>query len=192
MGNKIKSKQITSGNAQLRNVLLADGSGNTFFDNADVGHGNNFPLSNLYEGQLYFRDDLKLLFQYDILRTKWLSVERQSYVCGRNSLSDSVGGYLGIADTLFTSTEGILMPLNGTIISVSADNANVITRNIEFRVNNSTINRIILPLTSSKSNYSTTSNIDFSASDLIQVYSPATTNNSLNKITAVFEVAWRE
>jgi hypothetical protein len=103
-----------------------------------------------------------------------------------------VGGYFGIADAVFTSTEGLNMPRNGTILSVTVDNSNVITRNIQLRVNNSAANKIDANLVTSKSVIVDDTNLDFSSGDIIQVGAfPNGVANALSNVIVIFEVAWR-
>lgn len=188
--SKIKIKQLQSGNQPFGQVIKSDGSGNTIWS-YPIEIGTTFPSSPT-GGTLYYRSDEDALFHYDETRTKWLSVTTNTFTCGRGSLSGNVGGYFGIADTVFSSTEGFYMPRNGTVLGMSVDNANVITRTIQLRINNSAANRIDADLVSSKSVIVDNTNLDFSSGDIIQVGAlPNGIINGLSNVTVIFEVAWR-
>lgn len=162
-----------------------------FTGSRSVQKGSSFP-SNPSNGDMFFRTDLNMVFQYDSTRTKWLSSDRQIFTCGKNSVVAGTTGYMGIADLTFTSTEGFIMPRNGTITSVNYRNANTVTRNIEFRVNNSTTNRVVLTLTAATSGSNLAVNLDFNANDIIQVVAIAgAAGNTVARSIAEFEVAWR-
>jgi hypothetical protein len=114
------------------------------------------------------------------------------FVLGLSSIVAGTATYLGIADLLFTSADGFIMPRNGTILSVNFRNTNTVTRTIEFRVNNSTTNRVVLTLTAANSGSNLAVNLNFNANDIIQVLATAgTTGNALSRSIAEFEVAWR-
>lgn len=193
---KIKVKQLQSGSQPFGQIIISDGSGNTIWSDISgvtypLDRGTTFP-SNPESGDLFYRTDLDIMFHYDDSRTKWLSITTNSYTSGRNTLASNVSGYFGTANTSFTSTEGIKMPMDGTIIKVTVDNANVVTRNVEFRVNNSTTNRIIASLSATKSIVIDNTNQNFSEGDYIQVGAMANgTTNTISNVVAVFEVSWR-
>lgn len=154
--------------------------------------GSSFPGSPS-AGDLFYRTDLVQNFEYDASRGKWLSIDRSKYISGRDDLPGNTAGYFGIVDLQFTSTEGFLMPKNGTIVSASFINANTITRDVGIRVNNSASYQVLLSLSASSSIIRNDLNLDISTGDIIQT--GALSGGVLNGITrgiCTFEVAWRE
>jgi hypothetical protein len=150
--------------------------------------GTIFPVSPS-EGDQFYRTDMQLLFSYDSSRGKYLSVARPEYVFGRTSLTGAAAGYLTMSGATHSSTEGLRMPYNGTVLSATANNTNTVTRDLQIRLNNSPI--ATLSLAAQKSNSLLQINQNFSAGDLIQIYSPANVGNTLSNVTFTLEVAWR-
>jgi len=147
-----------------------------------------FPISPS-EGDQFYRTDMQLLFSYDSSRGKYLSIARPNYVFGRSTLTGAAAGYLTMSGASHSSSEGLRMPYNGTILSATVNNTNTITRNLQIRVNNLAVST--LSLVSQKSNSIIQINENFSAGDLIQIYSPANIGNTLSNVTFSIEVAWR-
>jgi hypothetical protein len=188
--SKLKIKQITSGGQPKGSFLVSGESSGLTFSNR-VNNGITFPSSSV-DGDLYYRTDLDLLFIYDGTRSKWLTVERTAYSCGRSSLNNNTTGYFGLADMFFTSTEGFNMPRNGTIVSVSFKNSRTVTRDIFVSVNNSSSIRTLLSLSSATSAIDNTVNVNFNAGDIIQAGAlVAASGNRIKSSVLIFEVAWR-
>lgn len=193
---KIKVKQLTSGSFPYGDVLVADGNGNTIFTSISgitrIGRGNTFP--SVGSAELFYRTDVDELFYYDNTRSKWLTTETFSYICGNSSINRNASAYMYVANAVQSSTTGFVMPRNGTIVSASVDNGTTVgtTRNLEIRVNNSTTNRVLLPITSgNKSNSINDANQDFSVNDRIQVIALANGNDNINNIIVTFNVSYR-
>lgn len=116
------------------------------------------------------------------------------YTCGRDQVKKNVTAYMLVGSAPQTSTVGFNMKQNGTIISATLDNSDTATstRLIEIRINNSTVNKVTLSLTSgNKSVLDNSSNLDFSSGDKIQVVAIADGTNDLDNVIVTFEVAWR-
>ena len=191
---RLKIKQIQSGSQIFGKVIKSDGSGNTIWSDA-IERGTTFP-SNPIGGDLYYRTDSDALFHYDDSRSKWLTVKTLLYSCGRNSIIRSTSAYMYVGNAVQSSTNGFIMTHNGTILAATVDNVNVMAlpRNIEFRVNNSTTNKVTLTIpTSSKSASTITANQDFSSGDTIQVIGISTPvgGTTLSNVITTFEIGWR-
>lgn len=192
MSVKIQVKQLTSGSQIYGKHLISNGLGG-FTYNGSVLTGNTFPLIS-ENGDLFYRTDFNQLYHYDNSRSKWLSVDISSFICGRSSILNNTSAYMNIGTSVMTSTDGLYMKQNGTILSASVDNTNIMgaDRNIEIRINNSTINKIVITVgTGNKSASTTTENLDFNTGDLIQVIAISNDTTDFDNITVIFDVAWR-
>jgi hypothetical protein len=196
---KIKVKQLTSGNNQFGKVLISDGlSGVSFYDISgltyNIQKGTGFTLTPS-SGDLFYRTDVDLLFHYDDSRSKWLTVNKHSLNCGRSSITAGGTIYMRVGDATHSSTVGFKMDRNGTIIGGSIQNVNIVTsvKNVEIRVNNSTINKVTLPISIGTSGTSLNNfNLDFNDGDLIQVVCvPGLTGSALSNGIAVVNIAYR-
>jgi len=192
VAHKIQVKQLSSNNEIFGKIIKSDGSGNTIWSNV-IESGTTFP-SNPNGGDLYYRTDVNAIFHYDDSRSKWFTVKTLLYSCGRNSIQKNTSAYMYVGDAVQSSTNGFIMTHNGTILSATVDNTNIMgtPRNIEFRVNNSTTNKITLTIpTSSKSTTTITANQDFSSGDTIQVIGIANGGTDLSNVITTFEIGWR-
>lgn len=195
---KIKVKQLQSGSQPFGQVIISDGSGNTVFSDISgitypLDKGTSFPSSPT-GGSLYYRTDEEALFHYDDSRSKWFTVKTLLYSCGRTHIKKNVSAYMYVGTAVQSSTNGFIMTKNGTILSGTIDNSNVMgtIRNTEIRVNDSTTNKVTLAIPSSSKSYSTiTANQNFSSGDVIQVISIANGGTDLDNVIVTFEIAWR-
>jgi hypothetical protein len=186
-------------NAGVKGVNVKDSDDATvFFINSDgnvtigqaVQKGTSFPSSPT-DGDLFNRTDLDMVFRYDGGRSKWLSEHSETFVCGRGSVLAVADVYAGIGSAVMSSASGLRMPRNGTIVAVTVENQNTVTRTIDYRVNNSAVNRVQLALTAAKGGKDTSANQDFSADDLLQVLALAAAGNGMTDLIATIEVKWR-
>ena len=171
------------------NVIWADISGLTY----PLDRGTTFPLSPS-GGSLYYRTDEESLFHYDDSRSKWITVKTLLYSCGRDDIKKNISAYMYVGNAVQSSTTGFIMTKNGTILSATIDNRNVMgtPRNTEIRINNSTTNKVVLTIPTSEKSYSTiTANQNFSSGDIIQVISLSNTGTDLKNVIVTFEIAWR-
>ena len=189
---RIKIKQITSGGQIHGKYLIADGnSGFTFAD--AIEKGISFPNSPI-GGDMFYRTDVDMLFNYDDSRSKWITVDSITFNCGRSIVQNNVSAYMYVGDAPQSSTNGFIMKHNGTILSASADNDNVMgaDRDIDIRLNNSTVNKVTLTiLDGTKSESIGDSNQDFSEGDIIQVLGIANNDTDFSGLIVTFDVAWR-
>jgi len=189
---KLKIKQIQSGSQIFGKVVKSDGSGNTIWSDA-IERGTTFPGSPL-GGDLYYRTDEDALFHYDDSRSKWFTVKTLLYSCGRSNIQKNTSAYLYAGNAVQSSTNGFIMTHNGTILSATADNVNIMgsDRNVEIRVNNSTSNKVLLTVTSGNKSITTiTADQDFSSGDTIQVIGIANGGTDFSNMIVTFEIAWR-
>ncbi len=199
MGFRTKIKQLTSGNIPFGKILIADGeSGMTFSDISGltnvIGSGTTFPGSPI-SGTLYYRTDVDSLFKYDASRSKWLTVDNHTLTCGRAAITAGGTTYMRVGDATQSSVTGFKMIKNGTIIGASVQNINTLTvaRNIDIRINNSTVNRYTMViLTGTTGTIVDNINLDFTSGNLIQVVAtPATTGAAIDNVVVVIDLAYR-
>jgi hypothetical protein len=187
----LKTKQIYTGNHNYGEVLLANGNSGITIAYPQLQKGNSFP-TNSNSGDTYFYLNDDLLYYFDGIRNKWLSVSTVLFELGRNTLAYNTAGYLGIADTFHSSTNGIILPKNGTITAISIQNSTSITRTIEVRLNNSAVNKVDISLEATSSKVITNTNLDFSVNDLLHVYvATATSGNTISAVSCIIEINWR-
>lgn len=191
---KIKIKQITSGNQPYGKILTTDGnSGFTYTDDIGIPTGTTFPSSPT-SGSMFYRTDVNLLFNYDGSRSKWITTDSITFNCGRGSIKKNTSAYMYVGDAVQSSTNGFIMKHNGTILSASADNDNVMgsDRDIEIRLNNSAVNKVTLTMINgTKSISNDSANQDFSDGDIIQVIGIANSGTNFSGLIVTFDVAWR-
>lgn len=195
---KIQTKQLSSGNNQYGRFLISDGmSGFTFYDLSgityEVKRGTAFPTYPV-DGDLFYKTDVDLLFNWDGSRTKWLTVYRDILNCGRSIVSAAGTTFMRVGDATQSSTAGFKMNRKGTIVGASVENDNILTaeKNVEVRVNNSSVNKVTLNIPiSSKSISVDNSNLDFNAGDIIQVAATSGTSGSaLSNAVVLVNVAY--
>lgn len=190
-GNYLKSSGGTlSGDLLVETDISINGKGS--FGEFNVS-GSSFPSSPL-EGDIYYKNDSGLQYAYDSSRGKWLSTSKTSLLCGRGTAFKNSTVYMEIGGAAMSSTQGIKMFRDGTVLSVSIDNATTTTANriLDVRVNDSTTNRIQLTVGSgNKGAYLTNGNLDFSAGDLIQAVLLLNSSDTFSDIIVAIEVAWR-
>lgn len=147
------------------------------------------PTTNLANGQLTVIGNT--LYRYDGSRSKWLSIESTAIQFGRNNSSDD--HTLQYGDTIVSANSEALMPLNGTIVAISAMGSSGDDTDINVRVRDaSNANSINETFALSGLRYiDNAANFDFDAGDYITVRArdAATTTENL---TVIFWVKWRQ
>lgn len=139
-------------------------------------------------GDLFYRTDLNLTFQYDESRSEWLSMTHMSFDWGA-AVAD--GKYLRIHGAAATQS-GYLMPRNGTILTLTAKAASGNqSKGLEIRLNNNGTTPLKSFNLSSGSYNSTTENINFSAGDYVQAFS-SSVGVPARDVVVMVTVAWRE
>lgn len=160
---------------------------NTNISNFQMPQGTSFPPTP-NDGDLFYRTDLNLAFQYDGSRNKWLSMTQMYLDWGANNAN---GRYLNIHGATATQT-GYLMPRNGTIISITAKTSSGNqSKDLEIRRNNDNTTPLATFALSGGSYSSTTANVDFSAGDYLQTYASSVGVPSRD-IVVMITIAYRE
>lgn len=176
--------------AEAVSAMGAKADSNPLNHDKGIEAGTSFP-GTPSDGDIFNRTDLGMVFRYDATRVKWLSEHSEMFTCGRGTVAEGSDTYCFVGGATMSSTNGIRMPRNGTIIAVTVQNLNTVTRTIDYRVNNSAVNRVQLALTAAVGGKDIAANQDFSADDLIQVLALLAAGNAMAEIIATIEVKWR-
>ncbi len=154
-----------------------------------IGKGTAFPTTPAPDaGDLFYRTDLSLFFQYDGTRSEWLSVAQMFLDWGSASAD---GTYLNIHGAAATQT-GYLMPRNGKIISITARCASGNqSKVLEIRRNHNSTTPLKTFSLSSGSYSSIAENIDFVAGDYIQAFAQSNSIPARDAVVMV-TIAWKE
>lgn len=147
------------------------------------------PTTNLANGQLAVIGDK--LYMYDLTRTAWLSVESTALQFGRNNSSDTQ--VLQYGGTMVSGISGALMPLDGTIVAISAMGSSGDDTDINLRARDATnTNSVNTTFTLASLRYTdTAANFDFSAGDYITARARDATTTTEN-LTVIVWVKWRQ
>lgn len=140
------------------------------------------PTTNLADGGIAVVGDI--LYAYDATRTKWLSVDRATFVSGRRGASTNI--YLRVPDTVASSVTGYRMLRDGTITGIWAQtesDGNDWT--FEVHRNGSAIATLSV---TTDGNQATNINVDVSQGDELQFYCNGT---AIPSPVGGIEVAWR-
>jgi len=186
-GEQIDYTNTTSG-LVASNVQTAIDELNSKISQFDMPQGTVFPTVPTPEaGDMFYRTDLNMTFQYDSSRSKWLSIT-QMFLDWGSSVAD--GKYLNIHGATATQT-GYLMPYNGTIISLTAKIASGNqSKVLELRRNNDRDNVLDTFTLASGTYSSTTKNIDFNAGDYMQAFVPSSGVPAKDAVVMAV-IAWR-
>ena len=170
------------------NVESALGELKGMFANT-IGKGTAFPTDPAPDaGDIFYRTDLSLFFQYDGVRNDWLSIAQMFLDWGSASAD---GVYLNIHGAAATQT-GYLMPRNGKIISITARCASGNqSKALEIRRNHNAIAPLKSFSLSSGQYSSITEDINFVAGDYIQAF--AVSNSiSARDIVVMVTICWTD
>lgn len=157
-------------------------------DHSHISSGASFP-GTPSDGDIYYHTTKKMLFCYDGGRTKWLSITRDAYTLGRSPVTGDSNASLRIGTAHTSSASGIHLPRDGTIVAATVKNENSVTRDIQIKINNSTVSTVSLTAVSEATDDAI--NQDFSAADELQVYAKVAAGEDMTNLIVMVEVAWR-
>jgi hypothetical protein len=148
--------------------------------------GTSFPPAPA-GGDLFYRSDLRISYQYDLSRNKWLSITELFLDYGA---SNADGKYLNIHGATATMT-GYLMPRAGTIVALTVKIASGnLNKQLEIRRNNDGVTPLKAFTASGGTFSSVVENIDFDAGDYIQAFTPSS-GVGARDIVVVATICWR-
>lgn len=137
------------------------------------------------DGLTFYSTDDKFNYQFDTSRSKWLSSNDTTYQFGSNGTTDN--NELRFNQTQ-NSISGVLLPRNGTVISVTGtQNGGNTTKGFEVRSEGVNIFSYTLVASEFISNVV---NADFLAGDMMHVFAIAA-GGATNNPTATVTIKWR-
>jgi len=122
-------------------ISVDNANGAVSIDNAGVGvttpmfrlaPNSTFPTTNLLGGSFHTISSDGLLYQYDLIRSKWLCVSREFLSWTDNGNNDN--NYLREGNIIST-TSGWPVPFDCTIVQIIANGENNLTKGFELRSN---------------------------------------------------------
>lgn len=146
------------------------------------------PTQGLDGGQLSVKNGI--LYAYDSVRSKWLSVQRMFITFGRkgktkNQYIDHIAGP--------SNNSGYRLARNATIVSITGQLDTADSCDIRIRKNDDTITNITsLNISSDVGNSDITINTDLNSDDYLQSYVETSGNIKVEDPLVVLEIAWRE
>ncbi len=147
------------------------------------------PTGNI-TGQLAVIGDL--LYMYDSVRVKWLSVDSTPLQFGQNGNQDNTR--ISFGGNLRNNNSGAPMAFDGTIIAIAITSNGTLNKAINLRINGTNVADSIDPtldgqiVLASGSFSSTTYNLDFNAGDYLSMH--ISSADGLGDINAPSAIIW--
>ena len=145
------------------------------------------PVTGLADGQMAVINGL--LYEYDDVRTKWLSVQRMIFTFGRNGNTKNQYLNFGVGN-MASNNAGFRIPRDATIVMMSGQLDAVGTCNMRIRKNDTATNIATLAIAAAQGASDLTTDINISAGDFLQSYLDAT--SGVPDPVLIIEIAWRE
>jgi len=146
---------------------------------------SSFPSTALASGQLAVVNGL--LYIYDNIRGKWLSVQRQTLTFGRRGLTKNMYINLNVG-TLPSINSGFRLMRNAVITGLSFQIDHAGTGVASIRSNNITTNLTSISLSAATGNQDVSINLDLSQGDFLQAY--VSSAAGVEDPILVVELAW--
>jgi len=144
------------------------------------------PLSGLAEGQMAVINGL--LYEYDTVRGKWLSVQRMTFSWGKQGgTKDQYLRHWG--GNIASNLSGERVWRDATIVAMSGQLNAVGTCNMRIRKNGTVTNIATLALGGVLGAHDITTDVDLTAGDRLHSY--LDNNTTVQNPTLIIEVAWR-
>lgn len=137
------------------------------------------------DGEIAFINGV--LYAYDEVRAKWLSVDRQVIVAAKRGAANDV--YLRLPDGVATSETGLRALRDGTITGITAQTDIAASWVAEVHTGNTLISGASLTITAASGDQDETIDADFSQGTELQVF--ANTTGIIRAPVVFIEIAWR-
>jgi len=137
------------------------------------------------DGEITFIDGV--LYGYDSLRGKWLSVDRTTFIASKKGNANDV--YLRLPDGIATSQTGVRALRDGTIVGISAQTDDAATWDAEVHTADTLIAGASVTVTAATGDQDDAINADFTQGDELQVF--ANTTGNIRAPVVYVEIAWR-
>ena len=156
-------------------------------DAFQIPKGTSFPTSPApSDGDLFYRTDLSITFQYDGIRGKWISTN-QMFLDWGSATAD--GRYLNIHGAVATQS-GYLMPRSGVILGITIRGVSGnMTKVFQVRRNNNSASPLKTINLVGGQYSSTNENISFDEGDYLQTFVESS-GTPIRDIVAMITVAW--
>ena len=168
----------------------------------DINHLNNkigdldnqYTISNVAPsssnaGYQWFNTNNNILYTYDGLRHKWLSIQKKDIVYGKHGLTNKQYLYYYVGHTS-SKNSGIRLIRDACIVGMSGQFSDIGTGTFYIQKNNNTSTIAMLDVINDYGSGDTTLNVDVSEGDILQCYFESTNNNIHNPIVSI-EIAWK-
>lgn len=172
------------------NAQLTVDPGATGLAPLELTNLSSAPNTNLAAGQLAVIGSE--LYFFDSIRRKWLSVTTMPLEFTRGGVVTDQNLYFG--GRVINQNSGAVMPFDGTIVHISAiSSGGNATKRFQVRVRNggANVSSDDISLVGGAFNQTTT-DIDFSAGDLIVVRARDDGNGDVNNPSVIVWVKWRQ
>lgn len=153
----------------------------------DLHNLTNAPTLDLSSGQMAVIGGL--LYVYDAARSKWLSVQRQTFVFGRRGRSRNQYLNFFVSDNP-SNNSGIRMLRNATIVGLAGQLNAVGSCDLRLRKDDVVTNITTLNINSALGNIDASVNVDVDANSFLQAYVDA--SPFVRSPVLVVEIAWRK
>ena len=147
------------------------------------------PPSSTIQGYQWFNTNNNILYSYDGLRNKWLSIQKNNFVYGKHGLTNKQYLYYYVGHTS-SKNSGLRLIRDACIIGMSGQFSDIGTGTFYLQKNNNTSTISMLDVINDYGNGDTTLNVDVNEGDILHCYFESTNNNIYNPIVIV-EIAWR-
>jgi len=139
-------------------------------------------------GDLYFNTGLNLWMMYDATRTKWLSVESNTFSFGKTNNTAAGSYYRGIDGLAYSSNQGITALWNGTVVALSYTRSDSDSATFEVTNNGSSLSTLA---SASNSGYTVSLNNDFTQGQVLGVRNQSG-GNTTRDVQGWVRVRWRD
>jgi hypothetical protein len=146
------------------------------------------PTEGLAGGQLSVKSGI--LYAYDSVRSKWLSVQRMFLTFGKSGNTKNQFLAFG-AGSLYSNNAGYRLARNSTIVSVTGQLDASGTCTVNIRKNDSASDIATLGISAAIGASDVTLNVDLNANDYTQSYLSAP-GLAVQDPVVIIELAWRE
>jgi len=150
---------------------------------------SNTPPASPLPGYQWYNSVNNILYTYDGLRNKWLSIQKKDIVYGKHGLTNKQYLYYFVGHTS-SRNSGIRLIRDACIVGMSGQFSDIGTGTFYIQKNNNTSTMAMLDVINDYGNGDTTIDVDVSEGDILQCYFESTNNNIHNPIISI-EIAWR-
>lgn len=148
----------------------------------------SLPSTGLEGGRIEVKNGV--LYIYDDIRSKWLSVNRQTLVFGRNGVAGNQ--YLSYMGGGMSSDSGYRPSNSATIVSMSVQTSTSDDYSIDIRKNDTLTGIASLSVSGSDNAGEITTDVNLTIGDFLQCYLNYTGSGSgVEDPVVVIELAWR-